>query len=222
MKTHLWSITILILVAGLGALVFLNGCALNSGNYGSHSNLANVSLKSDQAEIAKLRAAIPKDRRRANDKLKSLLKFFGQVRLPPENIQERYERMFERERERFDKKEERSRENYDHKEQRERDAFDRKQREARRRFLSEHHTASERERFFERQADQEENFNSNEIQKRGDFDSAWHERIDDFNSNLEDKRQEFLEQYRDYSERYRAWKRAQRRKEHCRCDNSDD
>lgn len=208
-----------IIVVCLGTTSLIAGCALSTGAQNSDSNYADVSLKSDRKEIAKLRAEIPKDRRKANDRLKNLLKFFGDVRLPPENIQEKYEEMFERERTEFDRKKERSRQKFDRKEQHERDAFERKLDEARHKFTRQHHTPGERSRFFERQANARENFNSDEMERRDDFDSAWRERTDDFDTDMHDKHQEFLEQYRDYSERYQAWKKSLHKKEHCRCDD---
>ena len=216
MKSHLKSVGKFCL-AGLAIVLFITGCALSTerqvkNQSDSDMSDADVSLKSDRAEIEKLRKSIPEDRRKRNDELKSILHFFGEVRLPPETIQEKYERMFEHERDKFDHEKEKAREKFDRQEQKERDAFEKKLKDERREYLKGHHSSNEREQFFSDQEDKREAFNNDELEKRDEFDSAWREKTDDFNSDMNDKRQEFMEQFRDYTVRYKAWKKSLRDK----------
>ncbi len=169
---------------------------------------ADVSLKADRAEIEKLRKSIPEDRRRRNDDLQGILKFFGEVRLPPETIQERYERMFEHERDQFNEEKEKAREEFDKQEEKERKEFERKLKSERKKYLKDHHTSDEREQFFSDQEDKRQSFNDDEREKRDEFDTAWRQKTDDFNSDTNDKRQEFMEQFRDYTQRYNAWQKS--------------
>lgn len=211
----------------LGAVVilpvFVLGCGLVSARHAnlngsassdttsianSSSDAADVSLKGDKGEIERLRKAIPEDRRKRNDDLKDVLQYFGEVRLPPEEIQEKYDQMFERQRDQFNRLKEKEREQFDKQEQKDRDAFDKQQKAAREDFLNSHHSSDDRETFFNDQEAKRQDFNDTEHEKRDEFNTGWHERTDDFNSDVQDKRQEFQEQFREYSHRYNAWQKS--------------
>lgn len=171
------------------------------------STNAEVSLAGDRGSVEELRKNIPPAKREANDDLRAVLSLFGEVKVPPEKIRDRYQRIIQREREKFRRDNQREREAYDRDEKKRRDEFNNKIKAEREDFNPKRYSNDDRKKFYDDLEQKRRDFNADEHTKRDDFNASVKEKSDDFNSQMRDRDQEFNEQYRAYTLRYNDWQK---------------
>ena len=131
-------------------LITLVGCATSkqSSRPGEASRQVKdalsgeISLKSDRAALEELRKDIPEQKKQSNDELALVLELFGTVKLPPSEVQGKYQIAMQKRREIFRKKMSEVR-----------NRFEAQQDERRLAFLKAH--AEEREAFSKNKADRD-------------------------------------------------------------------
>jgi hypothetical protein len=162
-----------------------------------------VSLKSDQQAIEKLRSKVPPQRRQENDELKIILDLMVEGNLPPSEVRQRYDRLMRK-----------RRRNHRRAVNRERKAFSKSERESKDQFLEEH--KKRREKFKSKKASKEaskefyaeldrerRDYFSQQREKRRDFETEMRQRTRDFESNLRMWKKTFNQEYRIYSRNYK-------------------
>ncbi len=204
--------------------LILSSCAINThhdqepskaGEAATASGKAGeseVTLTGDRRSVEDLRKSIPTEKRHANDDLKAVLAFFGEVKEPPQKIRDRYQRIIQREREKFRRDSEREREAFNREEKKRRDDFNAKNKAEREDFNPKRSSSDEKKRFFDELEQKRRDFNNDERTKRDDFNGATKQKSDDFNAEMRDRDQEFNEQYRAYSVRYSDWQKELKEK----------
>jgi len=190
------------------SLVVIVGCAQAPSTSTVVSTSGETSLSDDQKKIEEMRKGIPPEKRKQNDELKAVLELFGEVRQPPEQIRDKYQRIMQRAQDEFRHRTQKEREEFDRNERKTRDKFMADLKSEREEFDRKKHDSEKRKSFYDDQDSRRRSFNATERDKRDDFNTRARQVSDDFRSDAHEKELEFTSQYRAYTQRYNDWKKA--------------
>lgn len=196
-----------------------SGPGPSSGQWGGRgeSQALEVSISEDQRKIEELRKNIPPEVRRENDALREILNLLGEVRHPPQQHRNRFNRTMRNMRQAHQREMRRERDQFNQEERQSRDRFLADLRKEREDF-SKKRDVEERERnhFFKDQDRRRNEYFANERDKRNIFESDQRERERDFDAVYREKTNEFNREYNIYVQRYnemQAELREKRRRE---------
>ncbi|MEQ1663774.1 MAG: hypothetical protein ABL927_00190 [Bdellovibrionales bacterium] len=204
-------LTLMMFIASLLA------CA-NTSQRGDSSQVSNVedskeqSLVEDQKSIEELRKNIPAQKRVENDQLKEILSLMGEVKEPPAQIREKFDRVRRRMRDQFQRSGKLEREKFSRDSKKNRELFFAQLKDKRQKILDQkkaHKIDSEKAKDeFEEIEVLRKNFTSEDREKSDDFNTNLRQKSDDFNQDMRDRTNSFNQEYRVYTNRYNEHMKA--------------
>lgn len=168
-----------------------------------------ISLRADRSHLDELRKEIPDEKRRANDELALLTHLLTEVKMPPSEVQARYQRIVRTRREAFRKKVSQLRNNFNRTEKKRRDDFLNESKRAREEFKKIKADREYTKEFFADQEAKRRTFFDAEKDRRKAFESELRSQTQDFEAYMRERNKEFQEQARLYAKRYHELKREQ-------------
>jgi hypothetical protein len=211
MNSHLKSVGIIFLIGP----VFLASCVSPTKDTLSRSSDSSaidtkeeLSLKKDSEELAELRKNIPEEKRVANDDLRDILSTLGEVKRPPQDHRDKFEREMRKIRERQRLARQKERDAYNKDERRTREEFLKNLKSERDSFMRSKADRDEKKEFFNKQEDLRKNFFADERDKRRDFESDMRQKENDESAFYREKSTEFSHELKLYTEKYNELRRT--------------
>lgn len=163
---------------------------------------SDVSLRADREKLAEVRQQVPENAKKKNDEEAKYLEWMD-GKNKPEFIRDKFSKWARDLRDDFSKRSRELRDRYSKVERENRDAFTKLLKRERDK-ISKSWSAERRKRFFDDQEDRRKKFFSEEREQRAKFESELRSKIHDFDITLDEKRKQFADRIKDYTERMRA------------------
>lgn len=167
-----------------------------------------LSLKKDSEDIARLRKDIPEEKREANDDLRDILSTLGEVKNPPSEQREKFERRMRNIREKQRLARQRSRDTFNKDERKKREDFLKDLKLARERFMRSKAEKDEKREFFDKQEDARKEYFADERDTRRDFESDMRQKENDQTAFYREKSDEFNKELKIYTTKYNEMQKA--------------
>ncbi|PIS11565.1 MAG: hypothetical protein COT73_03285 [Bdellovibrio sp. CG10_big_fil_rev_8_21_14_0_10_47_8] len=174
------------------------------------------SLSADRQALDHLRSQEPEDRRRENDELALILGLMSEVKRPPSEVRNQFDQILRKKRELFNKDLSREREEFTKTERKKRETFLKDSQRARDEFNRDKHSREQRTEFYQEQSEKRSEYFADERDRRSDFESDVRERRKNFEDYARSKQNDFNQEYRAYSKKYDEMKKAERKQQEMR------
>jgi hypothetical protein len=239
MKSHQTSVGKKFLGLVIGLALFVSGCTIvqksredggpvETGSVATPKTAAaaespepavadgEVSIREDMTTIEDLRKNIPEQKRQENDALKNVLSLLGEVKAPPAQHRDKFNRVMRDMREKRRREAQKTRENFNKKERKDREAFLKDLKESREKFNKSKTDKDERKDFYNDQDMRRREFFANERDARKEFESEIRQQDSDFNAFYREKNDEFNKELRIYTQSFNDLQKAAKEKERSR------
>lgn len=197
---QIWTVIALNIILMSGLLA----CSTSDPKKGASADEVDteVSFKKDSEEIAKLRAEIPEDIKKSNDRLSEMLNRWKEIKTPPNELRSKFDDELRKMRVEAEKKWKRLREDFNHSVNERRKDFQEKQKDERDDFFDSKPKGDKRSQFTQKQSRTRDRFNADLRDERDKFEDSIKEARKNFDAEMANRRSEFKLEFPEYTKLY--------------------